>query len=96
MGIDDKRRTPLQAAANIGNINIVDYLLQKGADLSHKDKDEGNAALDALLAGHEKILEFLLESGVDRDSPDKDGNCLLHMAIQAGHTELYGCCCAYI
>jgi ankyrin repeat protein len=60
-GVDG--RTPLMIAARAGNIEIVQALLAKGADVNAKDS-EGKTALElAKERGDAKVVELLKQSG---------------------------------
>ncbi|KAJ3329309.1 hypothetical protein HDU93_001046 [Gonapodya sp. JEL0774] len=59
---DSRRRTPLSAAAQAGNIDVVRTLLSAGADIHAAD---GQALRFAVHASHPDIVHFLLDKGAD-------------------------------
>ncbi|ETV84518.1 hypothetical protein H257_03699 [Aphanomyces astaci] len=78
--------TPLQLAAKHGYLNIVEYLLQHGADVGAANSFRRTALLFAARHGHPAVIKLLLRHGasiLDRDNLD---NTPLHMAAMAGCT----------
>jgi hypothetical protein len=69
-------RTPLQAAAQVGSKDIVEYLLGHGADPNEPpSKREGATALQlAAISGNIKVAMILLEAGADINAPPAFGN----------------------
>ena len=77
--------TPLQVASACGCVNIVQYLLGFGPDLSMKGGVVGPLHL-AADNGHLDTLKALVESKICRVSiSDHDGNTPLHHACAHGH-----------
>ncbi|KAH8895768.1 ankyrin [Thozetella sp. PMI_491] len=59
------RRTLLSLAAAYGHEAIVKHLLEKGADMEHKDIEGRKAIWLAMVNGHEDVVKTLLERGAD-------------------------------
>ncbi len=58
--------SPLQMAANKGDIPIVKYLLSKGADINYLHPVANHTAFHlAALNGQEEMVKFLAKSGAD-------------------------------
>jgi len=76
---------PLYAAARVGSLEIVKYLLYAGADIDKKTKDGTTALHTAALWGHESVVQYLCEAGAKLDLRDSDGRMPLHKAAVAGH-----------
>jgi len=54
-------RSPLHLAADYGQLEVLEYLASKGADLNAKDKHGISVILAAIWEGHFKCVKFLLE-----------------------------------
>ena len=60
--------TPLMNAAWIGSVELVDYLISRGANINHLDND-GESALDKVKSighndfGHDAVIELLVSKG---------------------------------
>jgi len=58
---NDKGRTLLQDAVINGHLEMVEILLEQGADVNSKDDQGRNAIYDALTFGNERIINRLLQ-----------------------------------
>merc|ERR1712062_400971 len=58
-------RSPLHLAADYGQLEVLEYLASKGADLNAKDKHGISVILAAIWEGHFKCVKFLLEKYKD-------------------------------
>lgn len=56
-------RTPLIYAAYQNDVATLKYLIQKGADLNHKDYQRQNALGYAIQNGHVEVAQVLLDAG---------------------------------
>jgi uncharacterized protein len=63
-GLD--RRTPVILAAGGGHYEVVRWLLEKGANVNHRDKNGWTALFLASLIGYIPLVMLLLERGADR------------------------------
>ena len=63
-------RTALQAAASVGDVDMVEHLLSKGADVNAPAAlDNGATALQAAaIKGYLRVAQILLEHGADIDA----------------------------
>lgn len=65
--------TALTLASDTGSIDVIQYLLDKGADVNFTSTT-GKAPLDcAIRNGHLEIVKLLLQKGAKAHSTDKDG-----------------------
>jgi ankyrin repeat protein len=74
---DDSAETDIIAAAHVGNLTLVEHLIEKGADVNVRGSDYyGRTALiEAVIWGHKTIIEILLKNGAqvnDRENVDFD------------------------
>ncbi|KAJ6093406.1 hypothetical protein N7486_008695 [Penicillium sp. IBT 16267x] len=52
-----------RANSSKGDKEVVQLLLEQGADVSVQEGDDGNALVAASSGGHEHIVQFLAEKG---------------------------------
>jgi len=68
--------TPLQVAAVAGHLEIVNLLLERGANVNHFDHDDFSPVTSAARAGKWNVVRVLAEQGGDfrkRDGHGKSG-----------------------
>ncbi len=83
--------TPLHIAAGLGDIEMMDMLLRKGANI--EVKGYRNLCEPIHLAagkGHIKAVEFLLKNGAHIDAKDRDNETPLHDAAYNNQAEMIG------
>lgn len=78
------------AASYMGHSEIVEHLLDNGAEIDHEDADGRTALSVAALCvpnneGYSKVVNILLERGAFVDHQDKDGMTPLLVAAFEGH-----------
>ncbi|OWZ09429.1 hypothetical protein PHMEG_00017871 [Phytophthora megakarya] len=66
----------------------VSLLLNGGANIAMRDKNETTALHCAAYNGHTKVVLQLLDANADVSAEDKHGNTALHDAAQKGHMEV--------
>ncbi|KAJ1294176.1 hypothetical protein BS78_01G125500, partial [Paspalum vaginatum] len=81
---------PLQAAARLGRLDVVRYMVEElGFDVDHEGPEFGLTALSsAALDGKLDIVRYLLDKGADPNKIDEPGQVPLHCAAKNGHEEV--------
>lgn len=64
--MDSSPFTPLMLASDEGYLNIVEYLLENGADINITNEYGDTALSRAELNGHKEIVEYLLANGAEK------------------------------
>ena len=81
---DNQSDTPLYFAVAGDRYDNAAFLLQKGADINHRNRDGQPALFEALLQHNHAILELLLSKGADYTIVDTSGiDILQYTAIYA-------------
>lgn len=74
-------RTPLHAAAEKGHVEVVQFLLQREADMDARDKD-GNIPLHLSTENKQtRVTQVLLENGNFPDTTNEVKSRFLHFYI---------------
>ena len=60
---DSNGETILMLASRYGHIEIVHFLLARGADPTIRDNQDQTALMKAKARGHNKVIESLIQSG---------------------------------
>uniref|UniRef100_A0A8C1YMT5 Poly [ADP-ribose] polymerase n=1 Tax=Cyprinus carpio TaxID=7962 RepID=A0A8C1YMT5_CYPCA len=83
-----RKSTPLHFAAGFGRRDVVDYLLQHGANVHARD-DGGLISLhNACSFGHAEVVNLLLQHGADANSRDNWNYTPLHEAATKGKIDV--------
>uniref|UniRef100_UPI003AAFA021 death-associated protein kinase 1 n=1 Tax=Centroberyx gerrardi TaxID=166262 RepID=UPI003AAFA021 len=85
---------PLLIAAGCGNIQIIEVLMRKGAEIQAHDKSGANAIYYAARHGHVGTLKFLHEKKCPLDVQDKCGETALHVAARYGNVDVVSYLCS--
>ncbi|KUL84445.1 hypothetical protein ZTR_08805 [Talaromyces verruculosus] len=83
--------TALQAAAVSGNVNIVEMLVEAGADINDIDRLGLRSLHHAAFHGHKAVVDFLLTKGASGGALDYKGRSPMLLAARRGHTETFAC-----
>ena len=85
---DGEPRTPLNAAARLGNVEIGKLLLGAGAKVEWRATGDEGALMGAARYGHLEFVRLLLENGAGINRQvDGDGTALIN-AVRGGHYEV--------
>ena len=74
------RGTPLQAAVVLGHTEIARFLLEHGADVNVRDKDNSTLLHEASGSGNIDVMQLLLSHRADVNVLDRRGDSPLHKA----------------
>ena len=82
--------TPLILACYFGYYDIVDFLIDKGAKINLKAKNESVVAPvnSAVASGNEQIVKLLLEAGANPNLTQQSGITPLHSAAYRGDEKI--------
>ncbi|XP_076471982.1 myotrophin-like [Babylonia areolata] len=73
-------RYPLHVAADYGQIDVIKFLLDKGAKINQADKHGLTPLLSAIFEGHTECVKMLLERGADKTLKSPDGKPYIECA----------------
>ena len=78
--------TPLYVASENNHLNIVEYLVDNGADMNKIRVSHQTPLYVAIERGHFDVMKYLVDKGADLNKATTDGNHLtpLHIAVQKG------------
>ncbi|XP_030647341.1 histone-lysine N-methyltransferase EHMT1a [Chanos chanos] len=82
---NERRRTPLHAAAAEGHTQICHILVQAGANLDMCDADQKTPLMEACENNQLETVQYLLKAGASVGHKDLRGSTCLHMAARGGH-----------
>ncbi|XP_043203160.1 death-associated protein kinase 1-like [Amphibalanus amphitrite] len=77
--------TSVHVAAGVGQLEVVQALRSKGAELDRVDERGDSAAIWAARHGHPAVLSYLIAEGADVDCKNKCGETPLLVACKYGH-----------
>ncbi|SCN86224.1 uncharacterized protein FFMR_09006 [Fusarium fujikuroi] len=87
-------KEPLLQAARRGQTDMVKFLVQKGVDLSYRDRHKQTVLHKACISGKIELAGFLLGLGEETIAPDPidgSGRTPLYFAAERGHIEIVNC-----
>jgi len=69
-------------------VEVVQYLVEHGADVNASEDDGATAVYIASQNGHLEVVRYLVEHGADVNASEDDGITTLLIASQEGHLEV--------
>jgi ankyrin repeat protein len=81
-------RFPLEMAAQTGQIDIVKFLLEKGADVNLNRGGATALHMAAIYGGNTEVITLLLEAGADINARTGNGDTPLNMAVIGKQKEI--------
>jgi ankyrin repeat protein len=78
-------QTPLIVAADGGCKDIVEMLLEAGANIEHRNDQGETALIAAAQNGHKEIVQMLLDAGANVNQENADGETALDLTIKLRH-----------
>uniref|UniRef100_A0A3B4AVR3 Uncharacterized protein n=1 Tax=Periophthalmus magnuspinnatus TaxID=409849 RepID=A0A3B4AVR3_9GOBI len=82
-------QTALMLAVSNGSLEMVQALLEQGAEVNLQDDEGSTALMCASEHGHEEILKLLLQQpNCDATLTDSDESTALSIALEGGHKEI--------
>ena len=82
------RETPLTLAAENGLKDMVQLLLDKGAEPNKPDQDGDTPLHTAAYLGYKDMVLLLLNRGADPNMADRGGHSPLHVAAREGYKDV--------
>lgn len=76
------------SACDFGHISVVEYLLEKGADINQADARRSRPALEAATRGHVELFRILTNKGADLSFVNAHNENALEIAMSKGHTDI--------
>uniref|UniRef100_A0A3Q3FDP7 Kinase D-interacting substrate 220a n=1 Tax=Labrus bergylta TaxID=56723 RepID=A0A3Q3FDP7_9LABR len=84
----DNGQTPLMVASEQGNLEIVQELIRRGANVNLDDVDCWTALISAAKEGHIEVVRELLENNANLEHRDMGGWTALMWAAYKGRTDV--------
>lgn len=75
-------------AAAYNHVNIIEFLLKRGADIETKDRDDYTPLLLAASEGNAEAVNVLIQSGANLFCMDKEDRTALYWAGLQNHNNV--------
>lgn len=72
--VGEENRTPFMIAVDRGHVALAKALIERGADVNHKDSDGLTALHYACLCENPEMIDMLVKNGADENVTDNDGS----------------------
>lgn len=80
--------TPLLMAITSSNSDIIEYLIEKGADVNYKDLNGASVSQITISGRNYQAFEILLENDVDLSTTDNNGANIYHYVLSGNSSEI--------
>ena len=80
-----RSRMNIDDAAESGDLNRVQQLVERGADKDKRNRFGWTPLFAAAFSGHLNVVQYLAEQGADKEARDNDGWTPLYLAVFNGH-----------
>ncbi|XP_054714590.1 myotrophin-like [Uloborus diversus] len=84
-------RLPIHYAADYGQKEVLNYLIDKGANIDAKDKYGISALLAAIWEGHTSCVKLMIDKGASKIGSTPDGASYIEAAEKPEIKELLKC-----
>ena len=82
------KRSPLHIASKNGHLHLVEFLLNKGANIEARDKLLKTPLHYACESGKSLVVKTLMDNNDDPFEKDNCGRTAMHYAIYSGRTDI--------
>lgn len=82
------KTTPLHVAVNLGDTQMIKFLLRAGADIHATDATNSTPLYKALKAENTKLMNCLISNGADINVSGPNGCSLLYDAVKQGNVKI--------
>ncbi|GEO11278.1 hypothetical protein SAE01_37740 [Segetibacter aerophilus] len=86
--VDTKGFTPLILAVYNNSLDVVDFLLKKGAKTSGQDAAGNTALMGVCFKGYTELAQKLVDAGADVNERNSNGATALTFAATFGHLQI--------
>ena len=80
--------SPLMYAARQGHLEMAELLIERGADVNHRNRDGATVLMWAAGQGHVDMVKLLLDRGADVHMENKTGMTAIDYSDRSGNRDL--------
>ena len=85
---ETSKRSPIHIAAKAGHMHLIEFFLNKNANIEARDKLLKTALHYACENGHTLAVKLLMEHNADPFEKDNCGRTALHYAVYSGKSDI--------